>query len=276
MKETVDTLGNQKKVNYALREDMTKAEFVKEVIEDLLPPPKYFPENVRLNRLGYDDIDVILETGNKPLNPDAFEDAAINTGAVVLDVRSADDFAKTHIPNAIFIGIDGGFAPWVGTLIGDTQHPILLVTSEGREEETITRLSRVGFDNTIGYLDGGINAWIQQGKAVETIDNITAFDLKSQIENGATLFDVRKKSEYNAAHIPLVNLVPLDEINQNLNRFDNNKPFYLHCAGGYRSMIALSILKNRGIHSGINVVGGMKAIKETQISLQQSSCSTTS
>jgi glyoxylase-like metal-dependent hydrolase (beta-lactamase superfamily II)/rhodanese-related sulfurtransferase len=276
MKETVDTLGNQKKVNYALREDMTKAEFVKEVIEDLLPPPKYFPENVRLNRLGYDDIDVILETGNKPLNPDAFEDAAINTGAVVLDVRSADDFAKTHIPNAIFIGIDGGFAPWVGTLIGDTQHPILLVTSEGREEETITRLSRVGFDNTIGYLEGGINAWIQQGKAVETIDNITAFDLKSQIENGATLFDVRKKSEYNAAHIPLVNLVPLDEINQNLNRFDNNKPFYLHCAGGYRSMIALSILKNRGIHSGINVVGGMKAIKETQISLHQSSCSTTS
>ena len=276
MKETVDTLGNQKKVNYALREDMTKAEFVKEVIEDLLPPPKYFPENVRLNRLGYDDIDVILETGNKPLNPDAFENAATSTGAVVLDVRSADDFAKTHIPNAIFIGIDGGFAPWVGTLIGDTQHPILLVTPQGREEETITRLSRVGFDNTIGYLEGGINAWIQQGKAVETIDNITAFDLKSQIENGATLFDVRKKSEYNATHIPHVNLVPLDEINQNLNRFDNNKPFYLHCAGGYRSMIALSILKNRGIHSGINVVGGIKAIKETEISLQQSSCSTTS
>ena len=276
MKETVDTLGNQKKVNYALREDMTKAEFVKEVIEDLLPPPKYFPENVRLNRLGYDDIDVVLETGNKPLNPDAFDDAATRTGAVVLDVRSADDFAKAHIPNAIFIGIDGGFAPWVGTLIGDTQHPILLVTPQGREEETITRLSRVGFDNTIGYLEGGINAWIQQGKAVETIDNITAFDLKSQIENGATLFDVRKKSEYNATHIPLVNLVPLDEINQNLNRFDNNKPFYLHCAGGYRSMIALSILKNRGIHSGINVVGGIKAIKETEISLQQSSCSTTS
>ena len=276
MKETVDTLGNQKKVNYALREDMTKAEFVKEVIEDLLPPPKYFPENVRLNRLGYDDIDVVLETGNKPLNPDAFDDAATRTGAVVLDVRSADDFAKAHIPNAIFIGIDGGFAPWVGTLIGDTQHPILLVTPQGREEETITRLSRVGFDNTIGYLEGGINAWIQQDKAVETIDNITAFDLKSQIENGATLFDVRKKSEYNATHIPLVNLVPLDEINQNLNRFDNNKPFYLHCAGGYRSMIALSILKNRGIHSGINVVGGIKAIKETEISLQQSSCSTTS
>jgi len=275
MKETVDTLGNQKKVNYALREDMTKEEFVKEVIDGLGPPPQYFPENVRLNRLGYDDIDVILETGKKPLNPDAFEDAATRTGAVILDVRSAEDFAKAHIPNAIFIGIDGGFAPWVGTLIGDTQHPILLVTPEGREEETITRLSRVGFDNTIGYLKGGINAWMQQGKAVETIDNITAFDLKTQIENGAPLFDVRKQSEYNSAHISQVTLVPLDEINQNLNSFDNNQPFYLHCAGGYRSMIALSILKSRGIHSGINVLGGMKAIKETEIALQQSSCSTT-
>ena len=276
MKETVDTLGNQKRVNYALREDMTKEEFVKEVIDGLDPPPQYFPENVRLNRLGYDDIDVILETGNKPLSPDAFEDAATRTGAVVLDVRSADDFAKAHIPNAIFIGIDGGFAPWVGTLIGDTKHPILLVTPEEREEETITRLSRVGFDNTLGYLEGGINTWVKQGKAVETIDNIPAFDLKSQIENGAAIVDVRKESEYNAVHIPHVMLVPLDEINQNLNRFDNNKPFYLHCAGGYRSMIALSILKNRGIHTGINVIGGMKSIKESDISLRQSSCTTTS
>jgi len=276
MKETVDTLGNQKKVNYALREDMTKAEFVKEVIEDLLPPPKYFPENVRLNRLGYDDIDVILKAGNKPLSPDAFEDAATRTGAVVLDVRSADDFAKAHVPNAIFIGIDGGFAPWVGTLIGDTKHPILLVTPEGREEETITRLSRVGFDNTLGYLEGGINAWVKQGKAVEQIENIHAQELKTQVDNGTAIVDVRKESEYNAVHIPHVMLVPLDEINQNLNRFDNNKPFYLHCAGGYRSMIALSILKNRGIHSGINVLGGMKAIKEFGISLQQSSCTTTS
>jgi hydroxyacylglutathione hydrolase len=276
MKETVDTLGNQKKVNYALRENMTKEEFVKEVIDGLDAPPLYFPENVRLNRLGYDDIDVILKAGNKPLSPDAFEDAATRTGAVVLDVRSADDFAKAHVPNAIFIGIDGGFAPWVGTLIGDTKHPILLVTPEGREEETITRLSRVGFDNTLGYLEGGINAWVKQGKAVEQIENIHAQELKTQVDNGTAIVDVRKESEYNAVHIPHVMLVPLDEINQNLNRFDNNKPFYLHCAGGYRSMIALSILKNRGIHSGINVLGGMKAIKEFGISLQQSSCTTTS
>ena len=276
MKQTVDTLGNQKKVNYALREDMTKEEFVKEVIDGLGPPPQYFPENVRLNRLGYDDIDVVLETGNKPLPPDAFEDAATHTGAVVLDVRNADDFAKAHIPNSIFIGIDGGFAPWVGTLIGDTKHPILLVTPEGRQEETITRLSRVGFDNTLGYLEGGINAWIKQGKAVEQIENISAQELKAQVDNGATIFDVRKESEYNSVNIPHINLVPLDQINQNLNRFDHEKPFYLHCAGGYRSMIALSILKNRGIHTGINVLGGMKSIKESDISLQQSNCSTES
>jgi rhodanese-related sulfurtransferase len=268
MKETVDTLGNQKKVNYALREDMTKEEFVKEVIDGLNPPPQYFPENVRLNRLGYDDIDVILKAGKNPLSPDAFEDTATRTGAVVLDVRSADDFAKAHIPNAIFIGIDGGFAPWVGTLIGDTKHPILLVTPEGREEETITRLSRVGFDNTLGYLEGGINAWIQQGKTVEQIENISAQELKTQVDNGAAIVDVRKESEYDSTHIPNVKLVPLDEINQNLNRFDHDKPFYLHCAGGYRSMIALSILKNRGIHTGINVLGGMKSIKESDISLQ--------
>ena len=275
MKETVDTLGNQKKVNYALRQDMTKEEFVKEVIDGLDPPPQYFPENVRLNRLGYDDIDVILKAGNKPLSPDAFEDAATRTGAVVLDVRSADDFAKAHIPNAIFIGIDGGFAPWVGTLIGDTKHPILLVTPEGREEETITRLSRVGFDNTLGYLEGGLKTWIKSGKAVEKIDNINAQELKIQVSNGATIYDVRNQSEYDAKHIPGVNLVPLDEINQNLSLFDNDKPFFLHCAGGYRSMIALSILKNRGIHNGVNVLGGMKSIKKTNINLQQSSCTAT-
>ena len=275
MKETVDTLGNQKKVNYALRQDMTKEQFVKEVIDGLGPPPHYFPENVRLNRLGYDDIDVILENGNNPLQPDVFEETATSTGAVVLDVRGVNDFAKAHIPNAIFIGIDGGFAPWVGTLIGDTKHPILLIVPEGREEETITRLSRVGFDNTLGYLGGGIKAWIKSGKAVEKIENINAQELKIQVNNGATIYDVRNQSEYDAKHIPGVNLVPLDEINQNLSLFDNDKPFFLHCAGGYRSMIALSILKNRGIHNGVNVLGGMKSIKKTNINLQQSSCTAT-
>ena len=273
MKETVDTLGNQKKVNYALREDMTKEEFVNEVIDGLLPPPQYFPENVRLNKSGYEDIDEIMAKGKVPLSPSKFEDIANQSGAVILDVRNADEFSKSHIPNSIFIGIDGGFAPWVGTLIGDTQHPIILVTPEGREEETITRLSRVGFDNTLGYLEGGITAWTAAGKDIEQIENITATQLQTKIENGATLFDVRKESEYDLVHIPNATLIPLDKINESLNHHDFEKAFYLHCAGGYRSMIALSILKNRGIHGGVNVVGGMKAIKETSIGLQEMSCS---
>ena len=273
MKETVDTLGNQKKVNYALREDMTKEEFVNEVIDGLLPPPQYFPENVRLNKSGYEDIDEIMEKGKIPLSPSKFEAIANQSGAVILDVRSADEFSKGHIPNSIFIGIDGGFAPWVGTLVGDTQHPIILVTPKGREEETITRLSRVGFDNTLGYLDGGITAWTAAGKDIEQIENITAPQLQTKIEDGAALFDVRKENEYDSVHIPNATLIPLDKINESLNHHDFEKAFYLHCAGGYRSMIALSILKNRGIHGGVNVVGGMKAIKETSIGLQEMSCS---
>ncbi len=273
MKETVDTLGNQKKVNYALREDMTKEEFVNEVIDGLLPPPQYFPENVRLNKSGYEDIDQVMEKGKIPLIPSKFEDIANQSGAVILDVRSADEFSKGHIPNSIFIGIDGGFAPWVGTLIGDTQHPIILVTPEGREEETITRLSRVGFDNTLGYLEGGITAWTAARKDIEQIENITATQLQTKIEDGAALFDVRKENEYDSVHIPNATLIPLDKINESLNHHAFEKEFYLHCAGGYRSMIALSILKNRGIHGGVNVVGGMKAIKETSIGLQEMSCS---
>ena len=273
MKETVDTLGNQKKVNYALREDMTKEEFVNEVIDGLLPPPQYFPENVRLNKSGYEDIDEIMAKGKVPLSPSKFEDIANQSGAVILDVRSADEFSKGHIPNSIFIGIDGGFAPWVGTLIGDTQHPIILVTPKGREEETITRLSRVGFDNTLGYLEDGITAWTAAGKDIEQIENVTAAQLQTKIEDGAALFDVRKENEYDSVHIPNATLIPLDKINESLYHHDFEKSFYLHCAGGYRSMIALSILKNRGIHGGVNVVGGMKAIKETSIDLQEMSCS---
>ena len=273
MKETVDTLGNQNKVNYALREDMTKEEFVNEVIDGLLPPPQYFPENVRLNKSGYEDIDQVMEKGKIPLIPSKFEDIANQSGAVILDVRSADEFSKGHIPNSIFIGIDGGFAPWVGTLIGDTQHPIILVTPKGREEETITRLSRVGFDNTLGYLEGGITAWTAARKDIEQIENVTAAQLQTKIEDGAALFDVRKENEYDSVHIPNATLIPLDKINESLNHHDFEKSFYLHCAGGYRSMIALSILKNRGIHGGVNVVGGMKAIKETSIDLQEMSCS---
>lgn len=276
MKETVDTLGNQKKVNYALREDMTKEEFVNEVIDGLMPPPQYFPENVKMNKSGYQDIDVVLSNGNNPLSADAFEAAANKFGAVVLDVRSADDFSSGHIPNSIFIGIDGGFAPWVGTLIGDTQHPILIVAPKGREEETITRLSRVGFDNAIGFLDGGVDRWKNASKDIEKIENCNAEQLQNIIHDQVTVFDVRKESEFQATHIPNAKLVPLDRLNNDLSQFSKDKPFYLHCAGGYRSMIALSILKSRGIHNGINVIGGMKSIRATSIELSESPCSISS
>jgi glyoxylase-like metal-dependent hydrolase (beta-lactamase superfamily II)/rhodanese-related sulfurtransferase len=272
MKETVDTLGNQKKVNYALRKDMTREEFVNEVTNGLLPPPQYFPENVRLNKSGYQDIDRVIEKGKIPLSPSKFEAIANESGAVILDVRSADEFSIGHIPNSIFIGIDGGFAPWVGTLIGKTLHPIILVIPAGREEETITRLSRVGFDNTLGYLEGGITAWTGAGKDIEQIDNITAAQLQTKIDEGAALYDVRNENEYDSVHVPSATILPLDKINESFDHHDFEKEFYLHCAGGYRSMIALSILKNRGIHRGVNVIGGMKAIKNTEISLQKSSC----
>jgi glyoxylase-like metal-dependent hydrolase (beta-lactamase superfamily II)/rhodanese-related sulfurtransferase len=272
MKETVDTLGNQKKVNYALRKDMTREEFVNEVTNGLLPPPQYFPENVRLNKNGYQDIDRVIEKGKIPLSPSKFEAIANESGAVILDVRSADEFSIGHIPNSIFIGIDGGFAPWVGTLIGKTLHPIILVIPAGREEETITRLSRVGFDNTLGYLEGGITAWTGAGKDIEQIDNITAAQLQTKIDEGAALYDVRNENEYDSVHVPSATILPLDKINESFDHHDFEKEFYLHCAGGYRSMIALSILKNRGIHRGVNVIGGMKAIKKTEISLQKSSC----
>jgi hydroxyacylglutathione hydrolase len=276
MKETVDTLGNQKKVNYALREDMTKEEFVNEVIDGLMPPPQYFPENVKMNKSGYQDIDVVLSNGNNPLSADAFEAAANKFGAVVLDVRSADDFSSGHIPNSIFIGIDGGFAPWVGTLIGDTQHPILIVAPKGREEETITRLSRVGFDNAIGFLDGGVDRWKNASKDIEKIENCNAEQLQNIIHDQVTVFDVRKESEFQATHIPNAKLVPLDRLNNDLSQFSKDKPFYLHCAGGYRSVIALSILKSRGIHNGINVIGGMKSIRATSTELSESPCSISS
>ena len=272
MKETVDTLGNQKKVNYALRKDMTREEFVNEVTNGLLPPPQYFPETVRLNKSGYQDIDRVIEKGKIPLSPSKFEAIANESGAVILDVRSADEFSIGHIPNSIFIGIDGGFAPWVGTLIGKTLHPIILVIPAGREEETITRLSRVGFDNTLGYLEGGITAWTGAGKDIEQIDNITAAQLQTKIDEGAALYDVRNENEYDSVHVPSATILPLDKINESFDHHDFEKEFYLHCAGGYRSMIALSILKNRGIHRGVNVIGGMKAIKNTEISLQKSSC----
>lgn len=276
MKETVDTLGNQKKVNYALREDMSRDEFITEVTEGLMPPPKYFPLNVKMNREGYDDIDTVLERGTQALSPDAFEAAANETGAVILDVRHQNDFAKGHIPRAIFIGIDGSFAPWVGALIADVKQPILLVAPDNRIKETITRLSRVGFDNTIGYLKGGFEAWKASGKSTDTVQTISAIKLKQMLEEEPVpVFDVRKENEYTSAHIANANNTPLDYINQFLAEYPDDKTFYTHCAGGYRSMIAASILKSRGIHNLIDVEGGFKAIKEADIPVTDFVCPST-
>lgn len=275
MKETVDTLGNQKKMNYALRSDMTRDEFIKEVTDGLLPPPQYFPLNVKMNKEGYEDIDKILERGTQALTPEAFEVAANETGAIVLDVRHQDDFAKGHVPRSIFIGLDGSFAPWVGALVADVKQPILLVTPEGREEETITRLSRVGFDHTLGYLKGGIDAWKAAGKEVDTVESVSAEELKKRIENGVPVYDVRKETEFQAEHVENAHLTPLDYINDHLSEFPEKETFYVHCAGGYRSMIASSILKSRGIHNLVDVAGGFADIKKAGIPVTDYVCPTT-
>ncbi|AOW20109.1 MBL fold metallo-hydrolase [Urechidicola croceus] len=275
MKETVDSLGNQKKMNYALRADMTKEEFVKEVTDGLLPPPQYFPLNVKMNKEGYEDIDEVLERGTRALSPNEFELVANETGAIVLDVRHQNDFVKGHIPRSIFIGIDGGFAPWVGALIADVEQPILLVADKGREEETITRLSRVGFDKTLGYLKGSFDAWRNAAKEYDTITSIDAIEFKRVLDNNTPVFDVRKESEYISEHIENVNNTPLDFLNKHLAEFPSKETFYVHCAGGYRSVIAASILKSRGIHNLIDIAGGFKAIKEADIPVTNYVCPST-
>ena len=272
MKETVDTLGNQKKMNYALRADMTKEEFINEVTDGLLPPPAYFPENVRLNKEGYADVEKVLEKGVKPLSPKAFELMANELDALVLDVRTQADFAQEHVPNSIFIGLNGSFAPWVGELIIDVQQPILLVTPQGKEEEAVTRLSRIGFDNTLGYLEGGIENWKASGRETDNVTSVPPTELET---TNLPIFDVRKTSEYLSQHIENVENTPLGNINDYLSAFPKEGNFFVHCAGGYRSMIALSILKSRGFHGGIDVKGGFKAIEETNVSLTDYVCPST-
>lgn len=269
MKETVDTLGNQKKVNYALRKGITKEAFVREVTDGLLPPPAYFPFNVKMNKEGYEDIEVVVKRGVKPLNPDDFERTANQAGALILDVRSPQEFAGSHIPRSIFIGIDGSFAPWAGALIKDVNQPILLVAPSGREEETITRLSRVGFDNTIGFLKDGIDAWKKAGKETDSIKSISAgaFE-KIYLEAQPSVFDVRKETEYEVSHLKNAENTPLDNLNDFLKQFPSGENFYIHCAGGYRSIIAASILKSRGIHNLIDIAGGFGAMKGTRLEIE--------
>ncbi len=277
MKETVDTLGNQKSMNYALRADMTKEEFIKEVTDGLLPPPAYFPLNVKLNKEGYQSIEKVLARGQHALSPREFEVAANETGAVVLDVRHQTEFVNAHVPRSIFIGLDGDFAPWVGSLIKDTNQEILLVVSKDRLKEAITRLSRVGFDNVIGYLEGGMEAWIADGKDIDSIKSIPATEFETILaENSKSkTVDVRKESEYLSEHVMTAENFPLNEINDHLAELPQDGKFFIHCAGGYRSVIASSILKSRGIHNMVDVAGGFAAIKEADINVSEFVCPTT-
>jgi glyoxylase-like metal-dependent hydrolase (beta-lactamase superfamily II)/rhodanese-related sulfurtransferase len=265
-KETTDTLGHQKETNYALRPDMTKEEFVKEVLTGLVAPPSYFPLNVLMNIKGYDSIDKVLERGQHKLSPAAFEAAANETGALVLDTRDQQVFAKGFIPNSINIGIDGSFAPWVGAMIPDVKQEILIVTDPGREEEVITRLARVGYDYCIGYLDGGFESWKKAGKETDSIKSVTADELAEIIKKNKDthILDVRKKSEYDSEHIVGAENAPLDFINDSMARINKNETYYVHCAGGYRSMIFASILRARGYTNLVDVKDGFKAIKDSQ------------
>ena len=273
-KETVGTLGDQKQHNYALRQDMTKEEFIKEVTDGLLPPPAYFPLNVALNKEGYKSIDEVIKTGAKALSVNDFELVANETDAVIIDVRHQFEFVKGFIPQSIFIGLGGTFAPWVGALIKDIHQPILLVVPDNMEKETITRLSRVGFDNVLGYLSGGFEAWKTSGKEIDTLPSVPANVLEQQIDKDAFVFDVRRPGEYEAEHIENVPSTPLDFLNDHISEFPTNKDFYVHCAGGYRSVIAASILKARGYSKVIDVAGGYGAIKKTNIKrTQATACS---
>ncbi|ARV06610.1 MBL fold metallo-hydrolase [Polaribacter sp. SA4-10] len=274
-KETVGTIGNQKETNYALRADMSKEEFIKEVTDGLLPPPAYFPLNVKLNKEGYKDIDDVIKNSARPLSVKDFELIANETDALILDVRHQSEFVQGFIPQSIFIGLGGTFAPWVGALIKDITQPILLVTPVGEEETAITRLSRVGFDNVLGYLDGSFNSWKKANKEIDTIKSISAAVLEEEIKENVPVFDVRKPGEYESEHIKDAESTPLDFLNDHIAEFPKENTFYVHCASGYRSIIAASILKARGFHNVIDVTGGFVAIKNTGIEKTAAVCPST-
>lgn len=275
-KETIGTIGDQKKTNYALRADMTKGEFVKEVLDGIAPPPQYFAKNAMLNKTGYDTFETVLKTGNIALSPEDFEAMANHEDALVLDVRTQSDFIKSHIPNSIFIGLNGGFAPWVGALITDIKQPIILVVPEGKSQEAVTRLSRVGYDNTLGYLEGGIANWISAGKEIDTLESISANEFSDRVKNGnINILDVRNNGEYTSMHLENAQHFALDFINDQMNEVSKDKTYHIHCAGGYRSVIAASILKARGFHNLVDIAGGFGAIKNTDLPLTDFICPTT-
>lgn len=263
-KETTDTLGHQKIVNYALNPKLSKEQFIKEILSGLVPPPGYFPQNVLLNIKGYESIDTVLKRGTKELSVNEFEAAANETDALILDTRDSNIFTNGFIPNSINIGIDGSFATWVGTLIPDVKQMLLIVADEGREEEVITRLARVGYDNAIGFLKGSFKAWLDAGKEQDKIVSVNEDQLSAIIKSeSANIVDVRKASEYNSEHLVDAENAPLDFINESMLKIDPAKTYYVHCAGGYRSVVFISILQARGYRNLINVKGGFNALKES-------------
>lgn len=272
MKETVDSLGNQKKVNYALNQPDKQA-FIEAVTDGLLPPPAYFGMNVAMNKKGYGSFDEVLNRGMTALSADDFEVAAENTGALILDTRSNADFAKGFIPQSVNIGLNGDFAPWVGAMIVDVKQPILLVTDAGQEEEAVTRLSRVGFDYILGHLKEGFATWKNSGKETDTVNRITAGEFANRFETGkSVVVDVRKEIEYAAEHVEDAYSKPLAYINDWINNVDPQQHFFLHCAGGYRSMIAASILQARGYRNFTEVEGGFAAIAQTKVPKTDFTC----
>ena len=276
-KETWDTLGNQKESNYALRADMTREEFIKEVTHGILPPPQYFAKNAKINKEGYDSIDDVLERGQVALDVDTFESMANHEGALVLDTRTHGEFVKGFIPKSIFIGLNGTFASWVGTLITDINQPLVLVTDEGMEEEAVVRLARVGYDNVLGYLSGGFAAWKAAGKEVDSLEQVTAEQVADMVRGGESLniLDVRKPNEYQSEHLEGVQNLPLDYINDHMKEIDEHNKYYMHCAGGYRSVIAASILKARGFENLVDIAGGFDALAKTDIKKSEFVCPST-
>ena len=265
-KETISTIGNQKATNYALRANMTEAEFITEVTEGLLPPPAYFGMNVAMNKKGSQSFETVLNNGMRAIHAIEFESVAEETGALILDTRNNKDFSKGFIPQSINIGIDGDFAPWVGALIADVSQPIILVTEIGREEETVTRLSRVGFDNLIGHLQGGFEAWQKAGQEIDTVNRITSEQFAKEVKIGESkIIDIRKETEYSAEHVEEAYNKPLASINEWIKDINPDTHFYLHCAGGYRSMIAASILQARGFRNFTEIEGGFNAIAKTNV-----------
>lgn len=275
--DTWDTLGNQKKTNYALRADMSREEFIEEVTAGLMPPPQYFGKNAMLNKKGYGSFDNVLKRGVVALSPAEFELLAESESALVIDTRHEDIFRNGFIPGSIFIGVDGTFAPWVGSLVPDLQQPILIIADEGKEEEVITRLARVGYDNTLGFLAGGLEAWTASGRAIDTIDSVTADELHLRLKAGAVdhFLDVRKPTEFLSHHAVDAENFPLDFINHNMQRLNPKRTYYVQCLGGYRSMITASILKARGYSNVVDVIGGWRAVEASDIPKTDFVCPTT-